>query len=184
MKKYLNTSIVLILLIIFGIFYLNYSSLNKVKISEDYKDLGKSKDPDAIEILNPKFKNKGLNMSPYEISAKKGIQIGENIELYSIDAKFTDENNKLININADKGFYNQKDQVIHLIGNILMYDTFDSKIMTEKATIEIVNKKIFLLDKVISTSDTSIIESNSSIVDDINKTITYIGNVKVKIVNK
>jgi hypothetical protein len=184
MKKYLNTSIVLILLIILGIFYLNYSSANKVKISEDYKDLGKSKDPDAIEILNPKFKNKGLNMSPYEISAKKGIQIGENIELYSIDAKFTDENNKLININADKGFYNQKDQVIHLIGNILMYDTLDSKIMTEKATIEIGNKKIFLLDKVISTSDTSIIESNSSIVDDINKTITYIGNVKVKIVNK
>ena len=65
-----------------------------------------------------------------------------------------------------------------------MYDTLDSKIMTEKATIEIKNKKIFLLDKVISTSDTSIIESNSSIVDDINKTITYIGNVKVKIVNK
>ena len=184
MKKYLNTSIVLILLIILGIFYLNYSSANKVKISEDYKDLGKSKDPDAIEILNPIFKNKGLNMSPYEISAKKGIQIGENIELYSIDAKFTDENNKLININADKGFYNQKDQVIHLVGSILMYDTLGSKIMTEKATIEIRNKKIFFLDKVVSISDTSIIESNSSIVDDINKTITYTGNVKVKIVNK
>ena len=184
MKKYLNTSIVLILLIILGIFYFNYSSANKVKISEDYKDLGKSKDPDAIEILNPKFKNKGLNMSPYEISAKKGIQIGENIELYSIDAKFTDENNKLININADKGLYNQKDQIIHLSGNILMYDTLDNKTLTEKAVIEIKNKKIFLLDNVVSISGTSIIESNSSIVDDINKTITYTGNVKVKIENK
>ena len=46
------------------------------------------------------------------------------------------------------------------------------------------NKKMFFLDKVVSISDTSIIESNSSIVDDINKTITYTGNVKVKIVNK
>ena len=181
MKKYLNISIIIITIIILSIFYLNYRSSNEVQIN---KFMDETKDPDAIEILNPKFKNKGLNINPYEISAKEGIQIGENIELYSIDAKFTDKNNKLININADKGFYNQKDQVIHLIGNILMYDTFDSKIMTEKATIEIGNKKIFLLDKVISTSDTSIIESNSSIVDDINKTITYIGNVKVKIVNK
>ena len=65
-----------------------------------------------------------------------------------------------------------------------MYDALDNKTLTEKATIEIMNKKIFFLDKVISISDTSIIESNSSIIDDINKTITYTGNVKVKIVNK
>ena len=181
MKKYLNISIIIITIIILSIFYLNYRSSNEVQIN---KFMDETKDPDAIEILNPKFKNKGLNINPYEISAKEGIQIGENIELYSIDAKFTDKNNKLININADKGLYNQKDQIIHLSGNILLYDTLDNKTLTEKAVIEIKNKKIFLLDKVISTSDTSIIESNSSIVDDINKTITYIGNVKVKIVNK
>jgi hypothetical protein len=184
MKKYLNIKTVIILLIILSIFYLNYSSTNEIKVINNYKDLSKTEDPDAIEILNPTFKNKGLNISPYEISAKKGIQIGENIELHTIDAKFTDENNKLVNINADKGFYNQKDQVIHLVGNVLVYDALDNKTLTEKATIEIMNKKIFFLDKVISISDTSIIESNSSIIDDINKTITYTGNVKVKIVNK
>ena len=181
MKKYLNISIIIITIIILSIFYLNYRSSNEVQIN---KSMDETKDPDAIEILNPKFKNKGLNINPYEISAKEGIQIGENIELYSIDAKFTDKNNKLININADKGLYNQKDQIIHLSGNILMYDTLDNKTLTEKAVIEIKNKKIFLLDNVVSISCTSIIESNSSIVDDINKTITYTGNVKVKIENK
>jgi hypothetical protein len=181
MKKYLNISIIIITIIILSIFYLNYRSSNEVQIN---KFMDETKDPDAIEILNPKFKNKGLNINPYEISAKEGIQIGENIELYSIDAKFTDKNNKLININADKGLYNQKDQIIHLSGNILMYDTLDNKTLTEKAVIEIKNKKIFLLDNVVSISGTSIIESNSSIVDDINKTITYTGNVKVKIENK
>jgi hypothetical protein len=181
MKKYLNISIIIITIIILSIFYLNYRSSNEVQIN---KSMDETKDPDAIEILNPKFKNKGLNINPYEISAKEGIQIGENIELYSIDAKFTDKNNKLININADKGLYNQKDQIIHLSGNILMYDTLDNKTLTEKAVIEIKNKKIFLLDNVVSISGTSIIESNSSIVDDINKTITYTGNVKVKIENK
>ena len=181
MKKYLNISIIIITIIILSIFYLNYRSSNEVQIN---KFMDETKDPDAIEILNPKFKNKGLNINPYEISAKEGIQIGENIELYSIDAKFTDKNNKLININADKGLYNQKDQIIHLSGNILMYDTLDNKTLTEKAVIEIKNKKIFLLDNVVSISGTSIIESNSSIVDDIKKTITYTGNVKVKIENK
>ena len=136
MKKYLNISIVVILLVI-SIFYLNYSSTNEIKISKNFIDLSKTEDPDTIEILNPTFKNKGLNISPYEISAKKGIQIGENIELYTIDAKFTDENSKLININADKGFYNQKDQIIHLEGNVLMYDTLDNKTLTEKATLSI-----------------------------------------------
>ena len=122
MKKYLNLKTVIILLIILSIFYLNYSSTSEINITNDYKDLSKTEDLDAIEILNPTFKNKGLNISPYEISAKKGIQIDENIELHAIDAKFTNENNKLININADKGFYNQKDQVIHLVGNVLVYD--------------------------------------------------------------
>ena len=96
MKKYLNISIIIITIIILSIFYLNYRSSNEVQIN---KSMDETKDPDAIEILNPKFKNKGLNINPYEISAKEGIQIGENIELYSIDAKFTDKNNKLININ-------------------------------------------------------------------------------------
>ena len=59
MKKYWNISIVIILLIILSTFYLNYSGTNEIMIS---KDLSKTKDPDAVEILNPIFKNKGLKV--------------------------------------------------------------------------------------------------------------------------
>ena len=170
---------VLLCLVIF-----DFNKDDTSQLEAEIDSLNENLTPGVIEILNPTFVNKGLDENPYEIAAKKGIQIGENIELYTIDAKFTDENSKLININADKGFYNQKDQIIHLEGNVLMYDTLDNKTLTEKATIEIKNKKIFFIDKVVSISNTSIIESNSSIVDDINKTITYTGNVKVKIVDK
>ena len=68
-----------------------------------------------IEISKPTFKNKGLNTDPYEISADRGIQIDQDIELYNIFAKFTDKNEKLIYITADKGFYSQDIQLIELL---------------------------------------------------------------------
>ena len=46
------------------------------------------------------------------------------------------------------------------------------------------NKKINLLEEVVSISNTSTIKSDSSILDDKNKIVIYTGNVKVKIENK
>ena len=45
-------------------------------------------------------------------------------------------------------------------------------------------KKTVLTNKVISVTNTSKIQSDSSVVDDENGLITYTGNVKVKIKNK
>jgi len=62
-----------------------------------------------------------------------------------------------------------------------MYDDLGNKTSTEKATIDIEIKKTVLTNKVISVTNTSEIQSDSSIVDDENGLITYTGNVKVKI---
>ena len=45
-------------------------------------------------------------------------------------------------------------------------------------------KKITLLEEVVSVTSKAYISSNSSIVDELNNTITYSGNVKVKIENE
>ena len=55
---------------------------------------------------------------------------------------------------------------------------------TKEALIDIKAKKITMISEVISRSENSSISSNSSIVDKLNGTITYIGNVKVKIENE
>ena len=55
----------------------------------------KNQSLDTIEISNPIFKNKGLNTNPYEISAKKGIHIKNDIELYVVFGKFTNDNSEI-----------------------------------------------------------------------------------------
>ena len=184
MKKYLKNIILIILLIILSLIIFNYFYNDTKNIEKTVSDLKETSIPGTIEISNPIFKNKGLNTNPYEITAKKGIHIKNDIELYEIFGKFTDDNSKLIYIKADKGFYSQNTQSIELIGNVLIYDDMGNKTSTNNATIDIDSRKMNLTDDIVSVSGTSTIKSNSSVVDEKNNSIVYSGNVKVRIENK
>ena len=184
MKKYLKTIIFIILLIILSLIIFNYFYNDTENLEKAVNDLKETSIPGNIEISNPIFKNKGLNTNPYEITAKKGIHIKNDIELYEVFGKFTNDNNELIYIKADKGFYNQNNQSIELIGNVLIYDEMGNKTSTNTAVIDIDSRKMNLTDDIVSISGTSIIKSNSSVVDEKNNSIVYSGNVKVKIENK
>ena len=59
--------------------------------------------------------------------------------------------------------------------------TFD---LSEKYIIELNVKKITLLDEVITETSKAYISSNTSILDELNDTITYLGNVKAQIENE
>ena len=184
MKKYLNTIIIIILFIALSIIVFYYFNDDLRKI-ENKVEVFKGKSLSGItEILNPTFKNKGINTNPYEISAEKGIQIKNDIELHKVVGKFTDDKDRLIYINANKGIYSQKNQIIELIGNVVIFDNLGNKTTTSKAIMNLENKKINLLEEVVSISNTSTIKSDSSILDDKNKIVIYTGNVKVKIENK
>jgi hypothetical protein len=87
-------------------------------------------------------------------------------------------------VSADEGLFNQQNETIKLSGNVIILDEFKNKTFTKKALIEMTEKKITLLEEVISISDKSSISSNSSVVDETNNTVTYSGNVKVKIENE
>ena len=53
-----------------------------------------------VEISNPTFKSKGLNSNPYEISALKGIQIEDDLELTEIKGKFQNNEGEFFYIKA------------------------------------------------------------------------------------
>ena len=184
MKKYLNILYIVILLIILSLAILNYNSNKSDQLEAEVNDFNHTSSPHIIEISNPTFKNKGINENPYEISAKRGIQVNEDIELYEIIGKFKDDDSKLIYINADEGFFRQNNQIIELKGNVLIYDELGNKTSTDSAVFYLDDKKINLLSRVVSTSNTSTIQSNSSIVDKKNNIIIYIGDVQVRIANK
>ena len=184
MKKYLNKINAVSLLIISGLATFYYFNNNSILLEAELNNLKENSIPGTNEISNPIFKNKGLNTNPYVIMAKKGIQIKNDIELHEVFAKFTNDNNELIYIKADKGFYNQNDQSIELMGNVLIYDDIGNKTTTNTAIIDIDNKIMNLTDNIVSVSGTSTIKSNSSVIDEKNNSIVYSGNVKVKIENK
>ena len=184
MKKYLKTIILIILLIILSLIMFNYFYNDTEILDMSVNDIKEKSVPGTIEISNPIFKNKGLNTNPYEITAKKGIHIKNDIELYVVFGKFTNDNSELIYIKADKGFYNQNSQSIELIGNVLIYDDMGNKTSTNTAIMDIDSRKMNLTDDIVSVSGTSIIKSNSSVIDEKNNSIVYSGNVKVKIENK
>ena len=184
MNKYFTIITIFIFFVLLCFVIFNFSKDDTSQLEAEIDSLNENLTPGVVEILNPTFVNKGLDQNPYEIAAKKGIQINEDIELYTVTGKFTDKDKKLIYISADKGYYNQNQQVIELAGNVLMHDDSGNKTSTENATIDIEIKKVVLTNKVISVTETSEIQANSSIVDDENSLITYTGNVKVKIKNK
>ena len=76
--------------------------------------------------------------------------------------------------------------MIELLENVVIVDELKNKTSTEKAKIDTNMRKIILTEKVISITGTgnSVINSDKSIVDDKNETITYLGNVKVTIKNE
>ena len=184
MRKYLNKLIAFILLITLSLIIFNYSNNESDEFENKLNEFNDNSSPGTNEISNPTFRNKGLNTNSYEIKAKKGIQINLDIELYEIEARFTDDNNDLFFIKADKGLYNQANQVIDLAGNVLVSDEFGNITSTDSATIDIEGNKIKLLNRVVSISSTSMIQSDSSIIDEVKDIITYTGNVEVKIKNK
>ena len=184
MKKYLKIIVLIILLIILSLIMFNYLYNDAENLETTVNDLKETPIPGTIEISNPIFRNKGLNTNPYEITAKKGIHIKKDIELYEVFGKFTNDNSELIYIKADNGFYNQNNQSIKLIGNVLIYDEMGNTTSTNTAIIDINSRKMNLTDDIVSVSSTSTIKSNSSVVDEKNNSIVYSGNVKVKIENK
>ena len=167
-------------LILLYFFQLNQKSNN---LETELKNFDKTSSADIREISNPIFKSKGLDSNSYIIEADRGIQDEDYIELYNVKAEFEGKNNKTFYISADGGIYRQQYENIELIGNVLILDELNNKTSTNKAVIEVNLKKITLIEDVVSENARVYISSNSSILDEVNNTITYLGNVKVKIEN-
>ncbi len=178
-NSYIIISLLIFSLIIVIFFF--QSPKNSENFDLELKKFDETSSEDIVKISSPIFKSKGLDTNTYTIKAEKGLQSDSNIELYKINATFEGENNKIFYVYADEGFYNQQDDTIELNKNVEIVDELKNKTFSKKAFINIRTKIITLSEEVISISANTSIKSDSSIVDDLNKTVTYLGNVKVQI---
>ena len=74
-----------------------------------------------IEINNPKFSEKGLDNRLYEIKAEKGIQKEGHLELFIVEGKLRTDSGIWIYLNAQKGNFDQVENLIELKGDCLLY---------------------------------------------------------------
>ena len=174
-------SVLSFVLILLYIFQINQKSNNLIK---ELKSFDKTSPANIREISSPIFKSKGLESNSYTIEADRGIQEDGYIELYNVKAEFEGENDKIFYVSADKGIYKQQLETIELIKNVVILDELQNKTSTNKAVLELNVKKITLLEEVITVSSKTYISSNTSILDELNDTITYLGNVKAQIENE
>ena len=174
-------SVLTSILILLYIFQINQKSNN---LEIELKSFDKTLPADIREISNPIFKSKGVESNSYTIQADKGIQEEDYIELYNVKAEFEGENDKIFYVSADKGIYKQQDETIDLTENVVILDEIKNKTSTNKAVIELNIKKVTLLEEVITVTSKAYISSNTSILDELNNTITYLGNVKAQIENE
>ena len=138
----------------------------------------------TIEIKNPIFTTKSIDGSPYEIKAEKGLQRGNYLDLFVIEAKLKTKEDIWIYLNADKGTFNQLSGEILLESNIEVYTEAEEKIFAEIANVN-TNSKIITLKNNVKYQDTKIfISADESIINNELSNIKYYGNVKSKIIKK
>jgi hypothetical protein len=183
--KVINIIIFLSVLSTFiALMYIFQQDGSQNNLEKELKNFNKNSSTNINEISNPIFKSKGLETNSYTIKADKGIQDDDYIKLFNVKAELEGENNKVLYVSANKGLYRQKYETIELIGNVVILDELKNKTSTNKALIDVNAKKINLLEEVVSISKKSYISSNSSILDEKTNTITYSGNVIVRIENE
>ena len=164
-------------MLFFYLFFFDNKKFDGVENNIDY--LSNMQSTNKVEISKPIFKSKGLNSNPYEISAKKGIQLGDDLKLIEINGKLTNDKNEKIFLKADTGFYSDKKQKIELDGNVIISDEFGSITSADNALIDIKTEMIDLKGNVFSTRNDIEIRSNFSSLDDKNKILTYSGEVRI-----
>jgi len=84
MNKYFTIITIFIFFVLLCLVIFNFNKDDTSQLEAEIDSLNENLTPGVIEILNPTFVNKGLDENPYEIAAKKGIQINEDIELYAL----------------------------------------------------------------------------------------------------
>ena len=161
LTKIMNTKV--IILIIFSLFF-----TTSISASEEL----------VIEIDNPKFSEKGLNDKIYEIKAKKGLKLDDELELFTVEGKFKSEKNgKWIYLEAEKGSFSQITNFIELEKNIIFYTDEGEKVTSSFATFDMTKDIIELSENVSHQTNDGLILSDKSVITNNFSKISYKGNV-------
>ena len=135
----------------------------------------------VIEIDQPKFSEKGLDQKSYEIKAQKGVRSGSELILFEVEGKFKTNTGMWIYMNANKGDYEQIENVIRLSKNVNFYTDEGDKIISDIATFNINDDFIVLMNNVFYENKELKIRSDKIVISNNFESILHEGNVETEI---
>ena len=130
-----------------------------------------------IEIDKPKFSEKGIDNRLYEIKAEKGIQKEGNLELYIVEGKLRTESGIWIYLNAEKGNFDQTENLIELSGEINFYTDAEDKFQSDMALFSINDDLVEFSKNVKHTKGSNTITADETKIKNNFNHIVYKGNV-------
>ena len=130
-----------------------------------------------IEIDKPKFSEKGLDNRLYEIKAEKGIQKEGHLELFIVEGKLRTDSGIWIYLNAKKGYFDQKENLIELKGGINFYTDEEDRFQSDSALFYINDDLVEFNKNVKHFRGSSIITADESKIKSNFNHIIYKGNV-------
>ena len=130
-----------------------------------------------IEIDNPKFSEKGLDNRLYEIKADRGIQKANSLELFTVEGKLRTDKGVWIYLNAERGNFNQLDNLIELSGKINFYTDENDKFYSDYALFYIDNDLFKFNENVKHIKGNNTIASDKSRMKNNFEHVIYEGNV-------
>ena len=133
---------------------------------------------ESLEIDSPKFSEKGLDNRLYEIKAEKGIQTEGNLELFIVEGKLRTDSGIWIYLNAEKGNFNQLENLIELNGDIHFYTDENDKFHSDQAIFSINNDLVEFYKNVKHVKGDSVITADASKIRNNFNNIIYKGNVR------
>ncbi len=136
-----------------------------------------SADSPEIEIDRPKFSEKGLDNRLYEIKAEKGVQKGNDLELFIVEGKLRTDSGIWIYLNAETGKFNQIENLIELSGEINFYTDEEDRIRSDHAFFSINADLVEFNKNVEHITGNSIINADESKIKNNFNHIVYKGNV-------
>ncbi len=130
-----------------------------------------------IEIDKPKFTEKGLDSRLYEIKAEKGIQKEGNLELFIVEGKLRTDSGIWIYLEAEKGNFDQIENLIELSGEINFYTDEKDKFQSDNALFSINNDLVEFNKNVKHTKGSNVITADETKIKNNFNHIVYKGNV-------
>ncbi len=142
----------------------------------------KTEKPPPTQMVNANFHGFDNNNQPYNITAKKAVQIdNDNIVFDQINGDITLNNGVWLSVRAQKGSLEVKEHLLDLRGSVEMFNDQGYELHTDYIDIDIGNKIAITNQPVNGQGPLGILKSHGAVFDGTANTTTFKGPVFVTI---